>query len=1413
MENAPTFIDDAPASSKASRLARAGIVFVLTLLGASAVRADIASAPAGVYIESKDKFQTGKRFAVSSATIVDLYTTTIHFRDGSTSTSTISAGGMPDPFTVSSGTVRILQASTITLPSNGYIAQEYYYDVNGTPTYYKQGVFQSLPVRDSLYIGAFAGNWQTSSATYNTAVGQGALQLNTTGFFNVAVGNGALLTMSGVGNVAVGVSALDGLYTTGAIKVYGSSNTAVGTLAGAGAYQVVTSSSVTQGTKNTFLGFNANQGTVQQLNNATAIGADARVYSSDTMVLGNHAKVIMSTNVLAGQTTNYYDGTFAGATLIKFANGTQLYAPGALNSVYLGNGTVGNGTAQYATCMGYNSCTGAANSDIGIGFYALTGTAGTGGNIAIGPQALGQSSFRIGTNNVAIGNGAMDDQDYAGFDSVAIGHNAFQHNNNYGETTAVGAYALQNSSTGWENVGVGVNALQGLVGGFGNTAVGAHALITSTGGVANTGVGYTAGGSPVSPSQQMNPMSSGMTFLGAGSRVVSSQTVINNATAIGYLDTVGCSNCITMGADAAGSAYFVGVGTTTPVYNFAVVGGSGTYFGGDVRVVNTLSASSITVAAIKLTGLTSQGCIGTDGSGIVIAGTCSGGGGGGGGGALETLVGVRVTSPTLSISFNSSQFTGTATTASTATIAMNASSVTLQGNTFNAANKLLQLDSSGLVPTAQLPSTVATTNTNQTISGVKTFSSSVTVTSPSGANVTYGLIAGSVTATNVQVTSNTTIGPITFYQDGSVAYGGSGDGGFIFTIGNSTYSAVYSSGPMTVGNCAVWTSTSGALSAIPCGSGGGGSGTVNSGAAQQIAYYAAAGSAVSGSSVIKITASSATVVGSSFSISNDGNLNTVGGDSFVNFFYNGAFAGQKLMCVGSQSQHNQFCVPNAQPVKMDTYGAQAGQLVIGDASNVQRIYSIGDPNNFIDYRTLSNMTLNTGNANGPGDVRIRPVGTEVAVFASTGTMLGGVNGVNVRFGLTAGSVTVSNLTASQYVKTDSNKQLATQSGVPTTDLTGTLQSGQVPAFTGDATNSAGSLTMSLAAIQGNVRTFSSSITVNGAGGVYTQYGQSVGSITLRNVASGTQCLHADASGNVTGTGSDCGAGGGGETNTYTSSKTFTGGVYASSPIINGINSDVITTTMTLSSSMTVVSASCTATNTTNKWITLTLPPLSSVRSGHPAKIYDVGADSCSIRVAANPADTIISTGAIMLNAKFHTATLEAVGTVGWAGQWVPTPYSVATTQDEVGTYSMSASSVVYQCPVYIPAPFALLGFRADRVGGTGNISLGLFDQQGKFLVGTSTQTTISGPSNYLLSQPTAAVYQGAPGWYKVAVQMNHTGLTLSGSNSMNDVTMMCSEGATPSNLDISKVTLTTGGTRNRNVPSIYLLLNGGQLAN
>lgn len=75
--------------------------------------------------------------------------------------------------------------------------------------------------------------------------------------------------------------------------------------------------------------------------------------------------------------------------------------------------------------------------------------------------------------------------------------------------------------------------------------------------------------------------------------------------------------------------------------------------------------------------------------------------------------------------------------------------------------------------------------------------------------------------------------------------------------------------------------------------------------------------------------------------------------------------------------------------------------------------------------------------------------------------------------------------ANGYTKVSSGT-VSYSSTVPTTDLTGTLQAAQEPAHTGDVTNTAGSLALTLATVNSNVGTFGSAtqsvqFTVNGKG--------------------------------------------------------------------------------------------------------------------------------------------------------------------------------------------------------------------------------------------------------------------------------------------------------------------------------------------
>jgi hypothetical protein len=133
------------------------------------------------------------------------------------------------------------------------------------------------------------------SGSYNTAVGDDALNFNKDGVYNTAVGQGSLYrNTSGNYNTATGMAALGNNETGGLNAAFGqaalygntggSFNTAIGYSTG---YTGASGANAnTTGSNNTFIGANAGPGVSTQLNNATAIGANALVSQSNSLVLG-----------------------------------------------------------------------------------------------------------------------------------------------------------------------------------------------------------------------------------------------------------------------------------------------------------------------------------------------------------------------------------------------------------------------------------------------------------------------------------------------------------------------------------------------------------------------------------------------------------------------------------------------------------------------------------------------------------------------------------------------------------------------------------------------------------------------------------------------------------------------------------------------------------------------------------------------------------------------------------------------------------------------------------------------------------------------------------------------------------------------------------------------------------------------
>ena len=158
-------------------------------------------------------------------------------------------------------------------------------------------------------IGSMGLNANTTGS-YNTATGQSSLYHNTTGSrntangyetlisnyvgsYNTADGYQALRDASGAGNTGIGAQAL---YSTN-----GSNNTAVGNSAATayfGDFNTAVGANALAlggGNQNTALGFSSGT-SASNLTNATAIGANAMVGSSNSLELGNNANVGIGTS-------------------------------------------------------------------------------------------------------------------------------------------------------------------------------------------------------------------------------------------------------------------------------------------------------------------------------------------------------------------------------------------------------------------------------------------------------------------------------------------------------------------------------------------------------------------------------------------------------------------------------------------------------------------------------------------------------------------------------------------------------------------------------------------------------------------------------------------------------------------------------------------------------------------------------------------------------------------------------------------------------------------------------------------------------------------------------------------------------------------------------------------------------------
>ena len=173
----------------------------------------------------------------------------------------------------------------------------------------------------------------------------------------------------------------------------------------------------------------------------------------------------------------------------------------------------------------------------------IDGTNGVSGPINVTTDSVKlDGNYPTGTNNVALGDGALDDGSLSGGFNTAVGHGSMtantsgQENAAFGQAsldanttgssnTAIGSEALTINTTASNNTAVGRRSLRVTTTGSDNIAVGSSALLANTTGTNNVVIGTEAGAANTTSSENtyvgryagLNATGASNTFFGRGS--------------------------------------------------------------------------------------------------------------------------------------------------------------------------------------------------------------------------------------------------------------------------------------------------------------------------------------------------------------------------------------------------------------------------------------------------------------------------------------------------------------------------------------------------------------------------------------------------------------------------------------------------------------------------------------------------------------------------------------------------------------------------------------------------------------------------------------------------------------------------------------------------------------------------------
>jgi len=276
-----------------------------------------------------------------------------------------------------------------------------------------------------------------------------------------------------------------------------------------------------------------------------------------------------------------------------------------VSGVYV-NGLVGmTGTSLKITAP--------ANSNIALGNNALVNSTvqATGCNVAIGTSTL-QNATTI-TNAIAIGLRSLENA-VTGDNNIAIGYEALRNAGSANSNIAIGVNAMstgQMTSNAVQNIALGNGALDKITSGAQNVAIGTQALLNNTTGTQNVAIGYMANAS----------CTTGDNNTSVGWAALAGCTVGSNNTCVGLWSgtnlTTGSHNvCIGLAAGAGGilttgsNNIYIGNSATasnSSVTGEIVIGQGGVGSGANTCTIN--ASKGVKVSSINLPVVTRSGII------------------------------------------------------------------------------------------------------------------------------------------------------------------------------------------------------------------------------------------------------------------------------------------------------------------------------------------------------------------------------------------------------------------------------------------------------------------------------------------------------------------------------------------------------------------------------------------------------------------------------------------------------------------------------------------------------------------------------------------------------------------------------------------------------------------------------------